>query len=113
MIALFNLPRLFFDFFDYPIIGNLVKYSKLTIIPTSIIRTLYNSNGFQFPVECSSLNKGSTVSSSKASDDAGLRRRSPGKSYLFLQNFEKALLENLICSNSISFSCVLVIFFPP
>ena len=28
---------------------------------------------------------------------------SPGKSYLFLQNFEKALLENLICSYGIYF----------
>ena len=27
--------------------------------------------------------------------------RSPGKSYVFLQNFEKALLENLICSYGI------------
>ena len=29
---------------------------------------------------------------------------SPGKSYLFLQNIENALLENLICSYGISFS---------
>ena len=39
---------------------------------------------------------------------------SPGKSYLFLQNFEKALLENLICSYGNSFSwkilCVLTKF---
>ena len=60
------------------------------------------------------------------------RRLSPRKSYLFLKNFEKALLENLICSFGISFSCkilcvllkfrtkifwkiwsVLMVFFPP
>ena len=39
---------------------------------------------------------------------------SPGKSYLFLQNLEKALLENLFCSYGISFSwkiiCVLTKF---
>ena len=39
---------------------------------------------------------------------------SPGKSYLFLQNFENALLEKLICSYGISFSwkilCVLTKF---
>ena len=38
----------------------------------------------------------------------------PGKSYQFLQNFEKALLEKLICSYGISFSwkivCVLAEF---
>ena len=37
----------------------------------------------------------------KASDEAILKNNlflwSPGKSYLFLQNFENALLENLIC----------------
>ena len=44
---------------------------------------------------------------------------SPGKSYLFLQNFEKALLENLMCSNEIldkisrKFWSVLMIFLPP
>ena len=39
---------------------------------------------------------------------------SPGKSYVFLQNFEKALLETLICSYGISSSwkivCVLAEF---